>query len=186
MKKNNKTRDAIVLVVVVAIGSALYGVGGLIGIPIFANTTIKPAMAILGLIGALYGSLPALIVGFVGHLITDMLSGWGVWVTWAIGSAILGAILGMFKSITDDEIKNGVFGKKAWFTLGILSLVGNFIGYGSSAILDMIVAKEPSLKVFTQAILASITNIVVIIVIAGAILSLIASKFKDERNFEDA
>ncbi|GAK86300.1 substrate-specific component MtsA [Vibrio ponticus] len=36
-------------VVVIAIGAALYGIGGLpmFGIPVFANTTLKPAMAVL-------------------------------------------------------------------------------------------------------------------------------------------
>ncbi|WP_375145178.1 ECF transporter S component, partial [Vibrio parahaemolyticus] len=42
-------------VVVIAIGAALYGIGGLpmFGIPVFANTTLKPAMAVLALFSVL-------------------------------------------------------------------------------------------------------------------------------------
>ncbi len=49
-------------VVVIAIGAALYGIGGLpmFGIPVFANTTLKPAMAVLALFSVLFGPL----VGF--------------------------------------------------------------------------------------------------------------------------
>lgn len=38
------------MVVVIAIGAALYGIGGLpmFGIPVFANTTLKPAMVSIG------------------------------------------------------------------------------------------------------------------------------------------
>lgn len=51
-------------VVVIAIGAALYGIGGLpmFGIPVFANTTLKPAMAVLALFSVLFGPL----VGFFG------------------------------------------------------------------------------------------------------------------------
>lgn len=44
-------------VVIIAIGAALYGIGGLpmFGIPVFANTTLKPAMAILALFSVLFG-----------------------------------------------------------------------------------------------------------------------------------
>ena len=46
---DSKAMKGVKLVVVTAIGAALYGFGGLIGIPVFANTTLKPAMAILAL-----------------------------------------------------------------------------------------------------------------------------------------
>ena len=66
------------MVVIIAIGSALYGVGGLLSVPVFANTTIKPAMAILALIAGVYGPLVGFLVGFLEHWLTDMFAGWGV------------------------------------------------------------------------------------------------------------
>ena len=44
-------------VVIIAIGAALYGFGGLLSIPVFTNTYLKPAMAVLGLFAALWGGL---------------------------------------------------------------------------------------------------------------------------------
>lgn len=70
-------------VVVIAIGAALYGIGGLpmFGIPVFANTTLKPAMAVLALFSVLFGPLVGFLVGFIGHWVTDLFAGWGVWLT---------------------------------------------------------------------------------------------------------
>ncbi len=47
-------------VVVIAIGAALYGIGGLpmFGVPVFANTTLKPAMAVLALFSVLCSIWP--------------------------------------------------------------------------------------------------------------------------------
>ena len=94
-------------VVVIAIGAALYGVGGLISIPVFANTTIKPAMAILALFAAVYGPVIGFLVGFLGHLLTDLFAGWGVWLTWVLGSGIVGAAISMFGRMTDHTIEKG-------------------------------------------------------------------------------
>lgn len=71
-------------VVVIAIGAALYGIGGLpmFGIPVFANTTLKPAMAVLALFAVLFGPLVGFLVGIIGHWVTDLFAGWGVWFTW--------------------------------------------------------------------------------------------------------
>lgn len=70
-----KSMKFVKMVVVVAIGAALYGLGGLIGIPIFANTMIKPAMAILALFAGVYGPVVGFLVGFLGHWITDLFAG---------------------------------------------------------------------------------------------------------------
>ncbi len=85
-------------VVVIAIGAALYGIGGLpmFGIPVFANTTLKPAMAVLALFSVLFGPLVGFLVGFIGHWVTDLFAGWGVWLTWVLGSGIVGLIIGLF------------------------------------------------------------------------------------------
>ena len=45
--EKSKGMQPVKTVVIIAIGAALYGVGGLLSVPVFANTTIKPAMAIL-------------------------------------------------------------------------------------------------------------------------------------------
>ncbi len=73
-------------VVVIAIGAALYGIGGLpmFGIPVFANTTLKPAMAVLALFSVLFGPLVGFLVGFIstGSLTCSQVGGMAYLGTW--------------------------------------------------------------------------------------------------------
>ncbi|MDD2231997.1 MAG: ECF-type riboflavin transporter substrate-binding protein [Sphaerochaetaceae bacterium] len=179
-----KSMTAVKAVVVVAIGAALYGFGGLIGIPIFANTTIKPAMAILALFAGVYGPIVGALVGFLGHWITDLFAGWGVWFTWVAGSAICGALIGLYPIITKNALKEGKMnGKQIGIFIG-LSFGANFIGYMISAILDYLLFAEPMDKVITQQLLVALVNTVVIAILGVLLMKLVASRFAKTRNLE--
>ena len=150
------------LVVVTAIAAALYGFGGLIGIPVFANTTLKPAMAILALFAGIYGPVVGFISGFLGHLLTDAFSGWGVWVSWAFGI--------------------GIFGGADVSLLVVISFVANFIGYLISAIIDYFAYGEPFDKVITQQLITAVSNTVMIAIIGSALMYLVARNYKGKQN----
>lgn len=75
MNQNLSTK----LVVAIGIGSAIYGVLGLWGFSIAPNTFIKPALALLTIFGAIFGPIAALLIGLIGHTITDAIAGWGIW-----------------------------------------------------------------------------------------------------------
>ena len=62
--EQNKGMQPVRIVVIIAIGAALYGVGGLVSVPVFANTTIKPAMAIL----ALFADRPVCRMGCLAYV----------------------------------------------------------------------------------------------------------------------
>ncbi len=183
MKKNSV--GLVKGVVVTAIGIALYGFGGMLGIPVFANTTLKPAMAILALFGAVYGPIVGFLVGFVGHIITDAFSGWGVWVTWALGSGLVGAGIGSYMYITKHSLDEGVFGGKEVGILSGLAFASNFIGYMISAILDFLFLGEPLNKVFTQQIIVAFVNTLVIAVIGSLLMLLIAKRNLANKNLEE-
>ena len=172
MKLTTKT------VVVIAVGAALYGIGGLpmFGIPVFANTTLKPAMAILALFSVLFGPLVGFLVGFIGHWVTDLFAGWGVWFTWVLGSGIVGLVIGLFPRLTNQRIQSGLFEMKDFILFVVLALVGNVIGYGCSAFLDTILYAEPFAKVFTQLIFVASGNTLLIAVVGYFILKSAAKR----------
>jgi len=182
MKLSTKT------VVVIAIGAALYGIGGLpmFGIPVFANTTLKPAMAILALFSVLFGPVVGFLVGFIGHWVTDLFAGWGVWFTWVLGSGIVGLVIGLFPSLTKGRIKAGLFDIKDFSLFVLLAFIGNVVGYGCSAFLDTILYAEPFTKVFTQLSIVALANTVLIAVVGYFILksaakrNLQSSKLREE------
>lgn len=175
-------------VVVIAIGAALYGIGGLpmFGIPVFANTTLKPAMAVLALFSVLFGPVVGFLVGFIGHWVTDLFAGWGVWLTWVLGSGIVGMVIGFFPMLTKQRIANGHFDHKDFILFVLLALVGNVFGYGCSALLDTVLYAEPFTKVFTQLTIIAAGNTVLIAVVGYFILKSVAKRNKQSRNLTEA
>lgn len=175
-------------VVVIAIGAALYGIGGLpmFGIPVFANTTLKPAMAVLALFSVLFGPIVGFLVGFIGHWVTDLFAGWGVWLTWVLGSGIVGMVIGFFPILTKQRITHGQFDNKDFILFVLLALVGNVFGYGCSAMLDTVLYAEPFTKVFTQLTIIAAGNTVLIAVVGYFILKSVAKRNKQSRNLTEA
>lgn len=175
-------------VVIIAIGAALYGIGGLpmFGIPIFANTTLKPAMAILALFSVLFGPGVGFLVGFLGHWVTDLFSGWGVWITWVFGSGLVGMIMGMFPKLSKDSLKNGKFALPQTILFCILALLGNICGYGVSAFLDTLLYAEPFTKVFIQLCVIAMGNAALVSVVGYLILKSVAKRNRQNRNLVEA
>jgi energy-coupling factor transport system substrate-specific component len=172
-------------VVVIAIGAALYGVGGLLSIPLFANTTLRPATAILAIFAALFGPIVGFLVGILGHALTDLFGGWGFWPSWILGSGIAGLIIGFFGKATSDRLEGGEFPVKDLVLFICMGLGANFIGYSISAILDYFLYSEPLNKVIVQQLVSSGTNTLMIALIGTAILKLIANRNKQESNLSE-
>lgn len=174
-------------VVIIAIGAALYGIGGLpiFGVPIFAETTLKPAMAILAIFAALYGPIVGFLIGFLGHWITDLFAGWGVWMTWVLGSGIVGIVIGLFPKLSRAKIEEGVFATREILIFIVLAFIGNFVGYSISAFLDYVLYAEPASKVIAQQLIISSTNTVLIAIIGSIVLALIAKRRREGSNLTE-
>ncbi|NOI68525.1 ECF-type riboflavin transporter substrate-binding protein [Vibrio sp. 99-8-1] len=174
-------------VVVIAIGAALYGIGGLpmFGIPVFANTTLKAAMAVLALFSVLFGPIVGFLVGFIGHWVTDLFAGWGVWFTWVLGSGVVGLVIGLFPKLTKGRLGEGVFNSKDYVLFVVLALVGNVVGYGCSAFLDTVLYAEPFTKVFTQLTIIAAGNTVLIAIVGYFILKSVAKRNQQSSNLSE-
>lgn len=159
-------------------GIVLYGIGGLpmFGVPVFTNTTLKPAMAILAVYSVLFGPIAGFLIGIIGHWITDLFAGWGVWLTWVVGSGVVGLVIGLFPYLTRHRLKNGEFNRQDFILFVILALIGNVLGYGCSAYLDTILYSEPFDKVLTQLLIVSGGNTILIALIGFFIIKSIAKR----------
>ena len=73
---------------------------------------------------AVYGPIVGLLVGFLGHWLTDLFAGWGVWPTWMLGSAIVGLAIGLFGKLSKGCIEKEESPKSAILLFIILSFVG--------------------------------------------------------------
>ena len=148
-------------VVTISIGAALYGIIGLIGIPVGPNVQIRPSILILTVFSAFFGPVVGFFAGFIGHILTDLLAGWGLWLNWEISSGIYGFIAGLVCLFKGFDIKCGLY--KTWHIIFFCTstIVGFFIAYTFAGTLDIIAMGEPPRKIVFQVVVIAITNSVV-------------------------
>ncbi|EHJ57359.1 UPF0397 protein [Streptococcus urinalis FB127-CNA-2] len=169
--KNNSIKT----VVAIGIGAALFVIIGMfIPITIFTNTTISLQYAVQALFAVLFGPVAGFFVGFIGHMLKDMLAGYGVWWSWVLPSGLVGLGIGFLKSRL--KVERGIFTKKDMITFNIVQIIVNVIAWGIVAPLgDILIYHEPASKVFTQGIFAGIANAFTI-GIGGTILLIVYAK----------
>ena len=145
-------------VVTVSIGAALYGIIGLIGIPAGPNVQIRPSILILTVYSAFFGPVVGFFAGFFGHILTDLLAGWGLWWNWELSSGIYGFCAGTVCIFKGFDIKYGLY--KSWHVVYfiLITILGFFIAYSFAGILDVMTMGEPPRKIVFQVCVISITN----------------------------
>ncbi|MEY8348151.1 ECF-type riboflavin transporter substrate-binding protein [Bacillus cereus] len=153
------------LVVAIGIGSALYGVLGLWGFSIAPNTFIKPALAILTIFAAVFGPFAGLLIGLIGHTVTDTIAGWGIWWGWVLSSGIIGFMMGLVQKRTNFSIKNGTFLNRDIAYFAVTGLVGIVIAILFAGAFDIIVMGEPLDKIVIQVFGATIADILVFLIL---------------------
>lgn len=149
----------------ILIGAALYGVSGWIGIPIVPETELRPAIALLTLFGALFGPAVGFLVGFIGHIINDLMMSGTVWWGWALGSGITAAFMGLIYLSRDFDPHNGVMKKSHLIRLILFGVIGIFASHTFSGLFDTLVMGEPNDTTVVQSISAGLANVAVFLIL---------------------
>ena len=148
-------------IVAIGIGAALFMVlGRFVAIPSpVPNTNISLQYGLLAFMAAIYGPIAGCLIGLIGHFLIDLSAGWGFWWSWNLASAGFGILMGLVAKRI--KLADGEFGKKDILTFNIFQILGHVAAWGIVApVLDIIIYAEPANKVFTQGIVAGISNIV--------------------------
>ncbi|MDR3145975.1 MAG: ECF-type riboflavin transporter substrate-binding protein [Treponema sp.] len=156
-------------VVAIGIGSALvFVLMRFVAIPSgVPNTNLNLASAILTVFGALFGPIAGLLIGFIGHTLTDLTWG-GVWWSWVIADALYGLLIGLFWKVY--RIEEGEFDLKNCLVFNAVQIAANVIAWiGVAPVLDILIYQEPANKVFLQGIVAGGLNAAVVLIL-GSIL----------------
>ena len=158
-------------VVAIGIGAALmFVLMRFVAIPSgVPNTNLNLGIAILAIFAAVFGPLAGLLIGFIGHTLTDLTWGWGVWWSWVITSALFGCMVGFFwKSF---KIEEGGFGVKEAVFFNVVQIGANLIAWVAIApTLDILIYQEPADKVYLQGLVAGALNIAVVLVLGTLLL----------------
>ncbi len=157
-------------IVAIGIGTAIFFLlARFASIPVFANTNVTFQYAVLGFFAAVFGPIAGLLIGFIGHALTDLTFGFGFWWSWIIVSAFIGFASGfLFKGV---DMEAGEFNKKSAIRFVIGTAVVHLVGWGLVApVLDILIYAEPANKVFVQGLIAGASNIVTTAVVGTLLL----------------
>ncbi len=155
---DNKQLFSVRVIVATGIGAAIFFVlMRFVAIPSgIPNTNLALAPAILTVFAAIFGPVCGVLIGFIGHTLTDLT--WGsVWWSWVIANAAYGLLVGLFWKFY--KIEEGSFGVKEAVVLNVVQIVANAIVWiGVAPVLDILMMNEPADKVFAQGLMACALN----------------------------
>jgi energy-coupling factor transport system substrate-specific component len=140
------------------------------------NTNLNLGIAILAAFAAIFGPLAGFLIGLIGHFLTDLTAGYGLWWSWIFSSALFGLAVGFFwKSYNVEE---GGFGIKQCLVFNGVQAVANVIAWVFIArTLDLIIYNEPFELVSLQGFVAAGLNIAVVQLL-GSLIVFCYSKVK--------
>ena len=162
-------------VVAIGIGAALmFVLMRFVAIPSgVPNTNLNLGIGILSVFAAIFGPVAGLLIGFIGHTLTDLTWG-GVWWTWVIADALYGLAIGLFWKFY--KIEEGGFGVKQAIIFNGIQICANLLAWVAIApTLDILIYQEPSDKVYLQGLVAGGLNVLVVVIL-GTLLAVGYSK----------
>ena len=173
-------------IVAVAIGAALFAVMMVyVSIPVFTNTNLTPAFLVPVVVGGLFGPLPALVTCLVGNCLADLIGGWGFWFDWSVGNGVMAFFVGLLQ-VYGADIKGGIFKTKHMVIYAICCILGCMIAYGVVTPLLTSLLYSADLEItFIQSFAASISNIIVLVVIGIPVLILLAKRYASRTNLTE-
>ena len=146
------------------------------GIP---ETQIQSAYGIGGFFAAMFGPIAGFLIAFIGHALSDIVQYGSAWWSWVVASGVAGLIMGF--AYSKLRVEEGIFTGKDILVYNIWQVIGNaFAWIVVAPVLDIVVYAEPVELVFTQGIVAAISNAVSAGVI-GTILLVLYSKTRAKK-----
>ena len=146
------------------------------GIP---ETDIQTAYGIGAFFAALFGPIAGGLIAFIGHALSDSIQDGSAWWSWVVASGLSCFIIGLV--YPKLHVEDGEFGKKDIILFNVYQIIGNAIAWIIVApILDILIYAEPANLVFTQGVVAAISNAISSGVI-GTILLVLYSRTRSKK-----
>lgn len=146
------------------------------GIP---ETDIQTAYGIGAFFAALFGPIAGGLIAFIGHALSDSIQYGSAWWSWVVASGLSCFIIGLV--YPKLHVEDGEFGKKDIILFNVYQIIGNAVAWIIAApILDILIYAEPANLVFTQGVVAAISNAISSGVI-GTILLVLYSRTRSKK-----
>ncbi|MDR2521266.1 MAG: ECF-type riboflavin transporter substrate-binding protein [Spirochaetaceae bacterium] len=165
-QKNTSIRS----IVAAGIGSAIFFVlMRFVALPSgVPNTNLNLSAAILAVFAGVFGPVTGVLIGFIGHTLTDLTWG-GVWWSWVAADALFGLLTGLFWKAY--QLEQGGFTIARCVVFNLVQIAANAVVWGGVApTLDVLIYSEPASKVYLQGLVAALLNSGVVLVL-GTLLA---------------
>ncbi len=130
------------VVVYSAIGAALYGVlswvTNILALPSVSNVSLRPAIVLPVFFGFAFGPVVGFFTGFVGNILGDALTGWGVYPVWDIGNGLIGLVCGLVLVFHDRKQALDVL---TWVSV-VVSIIAAALVFTNPTATDPFTGKE--------------------------------------------
>ncbi len=111
-------------VVYMALGAALYGmlswVFNTVPVPSVSLVSLRPTVVIPVFFGFAFGPVVGFFTGFMGNVLADALTGWGVFPAWDVANGLMGLIPGLIMVFKN---KSRAISVMVWVTTGLLLII---------------------------------------------------------------
>ena len=149
------------LMIITALGTAMFFViGKFLAIPTpIPNFALFLQYAVLIVFSFYFGPFVGFGIGFLGHFLIDLLSGYGLWFSWIISSGLFGLLVGLTSYLIN---KRGNPYKVTKILLFILftTLSGALCWILIAPTGDILIYQEPFDVVWVEGLIAFISNVV--------------------------
>ena len=148
------------LMIVTALGTAMFFViGKFVAIPTpIPNFSLFLQYAVLVVFSFYYGPIVGMGIGFLGHLLIDLLSGYGLWFSWIVSSGVFGLLVGLTSKIINKYTNPFKVTSMLLFSL-FATIAGAICWMVIAPSGDLLFYQEAYNVVFIEGIVAFATNI---------------------------
>lgn len=159
-------KKQIYLMVITALGiSMFFVIGKFLAIPTpIPNLSIFLQYAILIVFSFYFGPVVGFSIGFLGHLLIDLFSGYGLWFSWIISSGIFGLLTGLASLIINKRSNHNRITKMLLFLL-FATIDGAVCWILIAPIGDILFYQEPFKLVLLEGAVAFGTNMVSVLLV---------------------
>lgn len=134
-----------------------------------AGISLRPAQAVLTFFGFAFGPLVGFVVGTVGNLLNDLLSG-SFWWNWDLGNGLVGLVAGLWY-LKRNYAKPGRLNVMDYIMIAVFSLLGNFAGMYFAGGIDVLMGTPYETALGAWAFPAALTNSILCIILTPIILA---------------
>jgi energy-coupling factor transport system substrate-specific component len=163
MIKSNYFKVTPKTIIAIIIGSLLYGLSGTLGITIEPRAQIRISIYILSVYSIIFGPVVGFFAGFIGHVLTDYIMGYGWWLNWELSSGIFGFCAGLICIFEGFDLKKGLYKAHHIQMYCLFTIYGFLFGYTLSGAIDILVLRQSIMKVMLQVLIISGINTIVIL-----------------------